>query len=180
MSWLVYMPRAKVTGTLTVDGQTSAIDTFGYHDHNWGQWNFVGDSWNWAQYSQPGLVFDLGDFPGNPVGRARVEIAGKEVVFSASEYTLTHTKWAFDKQHNLFYPVQSIFSAENGDLKAVIVMDVQKTEPLSSGPPPSAVIYEQPTHFTGSVTLQGQSASSPILFEGDGFKEYTAATSATQ
>ncbi len=180
MSWLLYMPLAKVTGTLTVDGQTSAIDTFGYHDHNWGQWNFAGDNWNWAQYSQSGLAFDLGDFPGNPVGRARIEIAGKEVVFSASEYTFTHTKWAFDKQHNLFYPVQSIFTGENGDLKAVILMDVQKTEPLSTGPPPAAVIYEQPTHFTGSVTLQGQSASSPISFEGDGFKEYTATTSATQ
>src|ERR1700733_2849258 len=66
MSWLVYMPRADVYGTLTIDGHTYHLDCSGYHDHNWGQWNFPGVTWNWAQYSQPGLSFDLGDFVGSP------------------------------------------------------------------------------------------------------------------
>jgi predicted secreted hydrolase len=51
MSWLLYMPRAAVSGTLTIDGQTYRIESSGYHDHNWGEWDFSAINWNWAQYS---------------------------------------------------------------------------------------------------------------------------------
>lgn len=37
--WAVPLPRAQVTGTLTLDGQTMTMQGVGYHDHNWG--NFV-------------------------------------------------------------------------------------------------------------------------------------------
>lgn len=180
MSWLLYMPRANVYGTLTIDGTTYNIDCSGYHDHNWGQWNFITVDWNWAQYSQPGLTFDLGDFIGNPNGRASIDVAGQRVVFPASQYSIVHTKWAYDSQNMVYYPTQSVFTAQNDSVKAVIVMDVLKTAPLSTGPPPALVIYEQPSHFSGAITYQGQPASSAILFEGDGFKEYTATVTASQ
>ena len=171
MSWLLYMPRAHVTGTLTIDGQTYRIDCSGYHDHNWGQWDFETLIWNWAQYSQPGLSFDLGDFVGNPNGRAGINVGGQLLIFAADHYTLAHTKWAFDPQDNIRYPVQSLFAAQDGDLKLTILIDILKTEPLATGPPPSLVIYEQPAHFTGTL-VQGQAP--PVDFEGDGFAEYTA------
>ena len=170
MSWLVYMPGANASGTLTVDGQTYNINSPGYHDHNWGQWNFEGVRWNWAQFSQPGLAFDLGDIIGNRNGTASVEVAGQRTVFSASQYSVAHTKWAFDQQDNIYYPVQSTFTAQNGDVSVSVVMDIQKTEPLATGPAPSLVIYEQPSHFTGTVT-QSQGT---VSFAGDGFAEYTA------
>jgi hypothetical protein len=179
MSWLLYMPGAKVSGTLTVDGHTYRIDSPGYHDHNWGQWNFEGVLWNWAQYSRPGLAFDLGDFASNPNGRASIDIADKRIVFAASQYSLVHTKWAFDSQNQVSYPVQSIFTAQNGGVKVRIVMDVQKTEPLATGPPPSLVIYEQPAHFSGTITVDDPICPTKTPFEGDGFKEYTAISSAT-
>jgi predicted secreted hydrolase len=37
--WVVPLPRAQVTGTLELDGQTMTVEGVGYHDHNWG--NFV-------------------------------------------------------------------------------------------------------------------------------------------
>jgi hypothetical protein len=49
-------------------------------------------------------------------------------------------------------------------------MDTQSTDPLATGPAPSLVIYEQPTHFTGTIT-QGQNTAT---FAVDGFVEYTA------
>jgi len=101
MSWLLYMPRAGVHGSLTVDGQTYDINCSGYHDHNWGEWDFETLLWNWAQYSQPGLTFDLGDFVGNPNGRASIDFNGTRTVFAASQYNLVHTKWAFDPQNNV-------------------------------------------------------------------------------
>jgi hypothetical protein len=174
MSWLLYMPRAKVSGTLTVDGHAYKVECSGYHDHNWGQWNFASVVWNWAQYSQPGLTFDLGDFTGNPNGRASLDVLGKRVVFSASQYKLVHTKWAFDSIDNLSYPIQSVFTAENDDVTVRIVMNAQSTDPLATGPPPSLVIYEQTCHFKGTVTVQSKWFPIETSFEGDGFKEYTA------
>jgi hypothetical protein len=170
MSWLIYMPRAGVTGTLTLDGRTYNIACSGYHDHNWGQWNFETVRWNWAQFSLPGVTFDLGDIVGNPNGTASVDIAGQRTVFSAGQYTLTHTKWAFDSADNIPYPVESTFTAQNGDVAVSLVMDAQSTDPLATGPAPSLVIYEQPTHFTGTIT-QGQNTTT---FAVDGFVEYTA------
>ena len=178
MSWLVYMPRAQVSGTFTLDGTTYQLDCIGYHDHNWGQWNFLNVQWNWAQYAQPGLTFDLGDFPGNPNGRARINVAGHEFLFAASQYTLTHTKWAYDSQNQLPYPTESLFTADNGTVQLSMKIAVQKTEPLASGPPPALVIYEQPSHFTG--LLKSSNGSAPSLsFEGDGFSEYTGKSGGT-
>ena len=178
MSWLVYMPRANVLGSLFVDGHRYSINTSGYHDHNWGQWDFASVVWNWAQYSQPGLSFDLGDFVGNPNGRARINVDGKEIVFAANQYSLVHTKWGFDAQDNLAYPVQSVITANNGNVSLRIVMDAEKTEPLATGPPPSLVIYEQTAHYTGTITVKNGSVPSKLSFSGDGFKEYTATSPA--
>lgn len=33
--WTVVLPRADVTGTITLDGETTQVDGSGYHDHNW-------------------------------------------------------------------------------------------------------------------------------------------------
>jgi len=56
-------------------------------------------------------------------------------------------------------------------------MDVHQTDPLVTGPPPSLVIYEQTSHFTGTITRQGEGGSFELPFSGDGFKEYTAVSS---
>ena len=53
-------------------------------------------------------------------------------------------------------------------------MRALKTDPLASGPPPSLVIYEQPCHFSGTLTIRNEWFPVEIPFEGDGFKEYTA------
>ena len=176
MSWLLYMPRAHVSGRVMIDGQVYKVDSPGYHDHNWGEWNLASVRWNWAQYSNHDLSFDLGDFIGNPNGRAAVDIAGQRTVFTASQYKLVHTKWAYDAQNKTSYPVESIFTADNGDVHLSVTMDVQKTDPLPAFP--GLIIYEQAAHFTGSVTMSENGSETKINFEGNGFKEYTAAATA--
>lgn len=175
MSWLLYMPRAHVSGTVTVDGHPYSVESSGYHDHNWGEWDVSQVRWNWAQYSEPDLSFDLGDFIGNPNGRAAIEVSGRRTVFLADQYKLVHTKWAYDTQNKTFYPTESIFTADNGVVRAYVKMDVVKTDPLPVFP--GQVIYEQPSRFTGSVTEQESGGSKyERKFEGNGFKEYTAIT----
>jgi len=175
MSWLLYMPAASVTGTLAVDGVSYNVSAPGYHDHNWGEWDLTGVPWNWAQYSQPGLTFDLGDFPDKPGGVASIDVDGQRYVFQSGQYTLTHTEWAYDPVYNLYYPTQSVFQANNGTAAMAVTMNVNSTEPLSAPLPPSvpnAVIYEQTANYSGAVSINGISTS----FTGNGFKEYTALT----
>jgi len=170
MSWLVYMPRAGVSGTLTVDGTTFNVSASGYHDHNWGEWNLNGVPWNWAQYSQPGLTFDLGDFPEKPGGFASLDVNGERFVFASGQYTLVHTQWEYDPVNNLIYPTQSVFHASNGVAQVDVTMNVLQSEPLAAPvPPPRAVIYEQTVTYTGQAWLGGR----PLSFTGNGFKEYT-------
>jgi hypothetical protein len=66
MSWLVYMPGARVNGQVTVDGHVYEMDAPGYHDHNWGEWIFTDALWNWAQYAEPDLAFAMADFIRQP------------------------------------------------------------------------------------------------------------------
>jgi hypothetical protein len=48
----VYMPRASVSGSMTVDGRRYRLrGARGYHDHNWGEWIPGLVTWNWAQYT---------------------------------------------------------------------------------------------------------------------------------
>lgn len=175
MSWLLYMPAAVVSGTLTVDGTVYSIAAPGYHDHNWGEWDLTGVPWNWAQYAQPGLTFDLGDFPNKPGGIAAIEWNGRRYVFESGQYTLTHTAWAYDATHGVSYPTQSVFHADNGSAQADLTMTAQLTDPLTPPLPPNvptAIVYEQTASYSGSLTVGGSSTS----FAGNGFKEYTALT----
>ena len=171
MSWLVYMPRAAVSGTLAVDGVTYYIDAPGYHDHNWGEWNLNQVTWNWAQYSDSNVTFDLGDFPNKPGGIASIAVNGQQFLFQSGQYSLTHTQWAYDFTNGLFYPTQSLFQAFNGTALVGIVMNVLQTDPLTTPvAPPKAVIYEQTVTYSGQCWIGGR----PVNFSGDGFKEYTA------
>lgn len=63
-TWLCSVPRGRVSGQLTVNGETRDVNGFGYHDHQWGNvpplmiWNH----WFWIRQSFDDysiLVFDL-------------------------------------------------------------------------------------------------------------------------
>ena len=176
MDWLLYMPSATITGQLTIDGLSYTVSAPGYHDHNWGEWVFSNALWNWAQYSQPGLVFDLGDFIGGPAGLASIEIQGQRTVFTKDQYQFVHTRWAFDTETRQWYPVQSQFRAQNAQIEVQLTMDVISTDPLRGPLPfplPDVIIYEQTSRYTGTVQQIGTRLA-PLTFQGNGFKEYTA------
>lgn len=54
INWIVASPKMKVNGELTVDGKTYTLkNARGYHDHNWGYWNWGDDlGWDWGQTTQ--------------------------------------------------------------------------------------------------------------------------------
>lgn len=63
-TWLCVVPKGKITGTVTLNGQTREAQGFGYHDHQWGNiiHYFSWNHWLWARQNLGDynlLVFDL-------------------------------------------------------------------------------------------------------------------------
>jgi hypothetical protein len=61
--------------------------------------------WNWAQYFEPGIALEVGDFRFKPVGVVSIEAAGQRTVFEKDEYALFHIKWMFDSENRKWFPV---------------------------------------------------------------------------
>lgn len=179
MSWLIYMPGADVSGHLELDGRVYMINSPGYHDHNWGEWIPFLVLWNWAQYFEPGLAFEMGDFIGEDVGLLGIDVHGKRTVFTKDQYRLIHTRWAFDPQNRKLYPTVTILRAENETRRLSVRLRAIKTYPLRGNLPfplPDVIVYEQLAYFEGQL-LEKSSAGDLIplaSFSGTGFKEYTA------
>jgi hypothetical protein len=52
-NWLVASPKMEVNGKLTVDGKKYILNNVrGYHDHNWGYWNWDDLGWDWGQVTE--------------------------------------------------------------------------------------------------------------------------------
>lgn len=180
MNWLVYMPRAQVTGVLVVNGQVYFVrDQAGYHDHNWGEWIPFDALWNWAQYSQSGFSLELGDFIGKPTGLLGVDFQGQHTTFTKDQYRLVHTGVGFDPGSLLLYPTQSILVAQNDSMALLVTMTVQSTDVLRGDLPfplPDVYVFEQWAKYEGTLWRKDVTGQwkQDLSFQGSGFKEYTA------
>ena len=179
MSWLVQMPRARVTGTVTIDGRAHAIRATGYHDHNWGEWIPTDATWNWAQFSSPRLSLEVGDFIGKPIGVVALDLDGARTVFTPDQYSLVHTRWGWDRVNRLFFPTESLLTADNGALRLEVTLRALKTEPLRGDLPRplrDLIIYEQTARYDGVVREWVEEVGEwrvRAWLRGTGFKEWT-------
>jgi hypothetical protein len=180
MSWLIYMPGAYVSGEIEVNGEIYYVDSApGYHDHNWGEWIPSTTLWNWAQYFEPGLTLEMGDFMNKPAGTLGIEFQGKRIIFSKKEYRLIHTKWTFDSENRKHFPVKTWLYAENETTQLLLRMETYETEALQGEMPfplPDIIIYEQTVYYVGQLWEKDPDGkwNLSVSFKGHGFKEYTA------
>lgn len=176
MKWLVYMPSARVTGTLSWDNQTRIVEAVGYHDHSWGRWAFNDPQWNWVQVSAPedGFAMVLGD----AIGEQRntllgIRYAGDELKFSGKQVAMNYTDFSLDQLTSRIYPVAYEIEADNGDYELEANVSVIRNVPLCinyPAPMPSYVIFEQVALFNGILRSQ---EGETYQFEEMGFAQYT-------
>lgn len=110
-AWCVGAPRARVEGTVSVDGRAEQVSGRGYHDHNWG----VGDmkriisKWYWGRLytDEISLVYAMvqttaryGSHWSQPIMVAR----GREVVLSEGEVDITEGPAVYDAVADRSYP----------------------------------------------------------------------------
>ncbi len=57
LGWVIPMPRAEVTGTVTIGGKTRTVHGIGYHDHNWGEVDLQESMayWYWGRVTTANL-----------------------------------------------------------------------------------------------------------------------------
>jgi CrtC N-terminal lipocalin domain len=62
IGWFIAQPSASVQGNLTYGGQTYQVQESGYHDHNWGTFDFnkVLDRWYWTRADFGNYTLDAG------------------------------------------------------------------------------------------------------------------------
>ena len=186
MSWLVYMPRALVSGEVTIDGKSYALtDVSGYHDHNWGEWILNNVIWNWGQYSEPGFDLELGDFRRRAAGVLSFDLGGERTVFPKNQYRVVHTRWSQDAENHGWFPTETWLFAENDRFALLAAVRADETQALL--PPPNIpflflkpLLFEQTASYSGSLWERDHAFGWQLvhLFFGSGFKEFATRTTA--
>ncbi len=175
MRWLVYMPSANVSGSITVGNRTLNISGTGYHDHFWGRFALNDPEITWAQASVPKDGFSL--TWGEILGEERnaflgIKKDGKTHKFSAKQIKINYTDFAFDNTTAAIYPAGYNISAENGEFILDLNVAVQKSVPTMvdySAPMPSHLAFQQYSLLQG--TLRSKSGDE-YSFRSPGFSGF--------
>ena len=175
-SWLVYMPSARVSGTVLYQGRTINLqDAVGYHDHDWGMWHEYAKTWSWAYMSSPDkrVSFDLGFHAAFQMSDAYFRFKGLRLIIPESNFKITQDAWV-PWEGFWSYPTSMTFTATDGTGEFMIDLawTVTQTAPLWKYP---VIVFEQTAHYTGRLQQNvGGNWQTVAQFDEPGFCEYTS------
>jgi hypothetical protein len=175
MKWLVYMPSANVTGSITIGNRTLNIDGIGYHDHFWGRFALSDPQITWAEASEPGDGFSLtlGEIQGDERNAfLGIKKAGKTIKFSSKQIKLNYANFVLDNATAVMQPTGYNVSAENGEYILDLTVAVQKSVPMMvdyPAPMPCRLDFQQYSLLQG--TLKSKSGEE-YSFRRPGFSGY--------
>jgi len=191
MGWVVPVPRARVTGTLTMDGKTVEVEGHGYHDHNFGEapiFHSV-DNWHWGHIVSGDLGITWADITMNrSLGyqHALMFLLSRSgrLVHESPDIRLSYSGWRDDRAYLHPFPgvIKVSFGEEGGPARGEISMwvrEVIETQDLLDmvGIPAPMVrlahLLSKPYYFRwlssveGSLEVEGEA----IEFGGDTIHE---------
>ncbi len=136
--WVVPGPRAAVSGTVVIDGESIEASGIGYHDHNWGVGNMtrVIDRWHWGRlYTEDfsviyAMVKTQKRFDHHQSQPLMLAHKG-EIILSTGELTLTEGPLQYDSDARRSYPTWIRMETEAAvdgvsDAKVDLRMDVRQ------------------------------------------------------
>lgn len=152
-SWLVYMPSAKVTGTITVEGKAYALtDAKGYHDHDWGMWMLPERIWSWAQFSSEDhrVAFDVGFHAAFQKSTAYMGVGGMDLYFPQDRFEVVQEGWETWSEF-WTYPTRMTFTATDstGKYRLDLKWQVTATSTLWKYP---LIVFEQSCTYDGTLS----------------------------
>ncbi len=179
LSWTVAAPRARVSGTVVVDGTRYELDDApGYHDHNYGAFDLSDDAhggWDWSQVHLPAgrsLVTGIVR-PSDPSLRDGVAVlsgpGGRIAQARASDVTVRRARWA--RVGALYYPRALTLSVRlSGGWTARMRYRARRAAPLSFSLDGTSALVEIEARASGELLRGGRVVSR--WSAAPGFYEY--------
>jgi hypothetical protein len=122
--WCVPQPRARVAGTLTYGGVEHPVEGEGYHDHNWGDFNFTKylNRWHWGRITTPELTMVFADVvTRSTCGRVHMPLLliarGDRLAFETYEMEWHYDDFQLDSTGLQAYPRKLGFSFAERDVR---------------------------------------------------------------
>jgi hypothetical protein len=155
MGWSIVMPRAKVTGTLTLKGKKIPVSGMGYHDHQWGSVHLVDgmledshifEYWYWGRCNLDEYTLDYWD------GQLRAELGGdrfKRLVVLKGEKLVEYlTDGVYtdvaeirkDEATGIEYPGKTVMTVVSDTINGQLTMKPKKSFANYCMPPRSGYI----------------------------------------
>ena len=157
VSWMVKMPRARVTGTISINGAPIQLNALGYSDTNWGEALPFSTRWEWAQFNDENISVVFGAM--YRWGRlyktyAYAEINHDVVDFDGKTFKILEREWGTEAITGIKMPTKTRFEMKKGPYTldcayAPVRMDTisMKISPLL----PRPCVAEQISRFTGTL-----------------------------
>jgi hypothetical protein len=182
--WLAFMPLARASGTVTIDGVTHTLkDAVAYHDHNWGVWYTPARNWQWLQCSSlaEGVSLDLGYSDGfDPARVAILVLDGNPTLFAASGIDLpTYSGFRNWEDKPWKYPERATVALTTGDGRTRLEVEWAALEgetlPFDGS---QFIVFEQHVKVTLRLLKKGAGGSFELgrTFELGGIAEWSDST----
>lgn len=127
--WFLPQPFSKVSGSITVNGESISVKGHGYHDRQWGDTPlfFFIDNWHWAHFilSDIGLIWwdmimkkSLGY---DHLGCLLIS-RGDRLIYESSDFSVTYEDWR--KEGSLLHPerINVAFEGDGGKIKGEFML----------------------------------------------------------
>ena len=179
MSWLVKMPRARITGTISVNGTPIQLNALGYSDTNWGEFIPLFSRYEWAQFNDEkisvvyGVIYRFGRIYRT---YAYVEINKEVIDFDSTTFKIFGRQWGNEEFSGIKTPAKTQFEIKAGPYTLDVTYAPVRTDMIGvkiSSWLPKQTIAEQISKFTGTLKRNGNVVHS---FSGLGFSEYSLKT----
>jgi hypothetical protein len=128
-AWVVGAPRARVTGTVKVNGEQTQVRGVGYHDHNWGVGTMakIVDHWYWGRiYAEDltciyAMVFTTERY-GRQVSKPFMVAQGAEVLLSTGEVEIIEGKSVYNRAADQSYPSSLTLRTQDGQAELALTV----------------------------------------------------------
>ncbi len=131
--WVVAQPRARVEGTLTVDGVSRGVSGLGYHDHNWGNafLPLYVSHWIWGRLFHERLTMIFADVnTSRRCGRIRIPVLflalDDRIVLESSKVVFSVREYRRDSRDYQVYPSEVAFSFAERDVSGEFHLRVRE------------------------------------------------------
>ncbi len=132
IGWAIAQPKAKVTGTLIVNGTEIPVTGVGYHDHNWGNCPIADlyNWWHWGRFLSTDYTFvyavgETSDITEKKPQSKIIAFKGRDLVETSEQIYLETGDLTLDEVTGVNYQKKLILRVEGPFVKGTITHNVK-------------------------------------------------------